>query len=294
MVFYESEFKVKEYLSRQPLDALDKCAEFAWRYHADHRLFWIFDAMISSVPLNLPYVENWLDREPLLVFSVLKKFVPSETGLLHEHTSSLGRLITKQIIRSANIVGIASLVALEKIKCTIATLNVVHYLELLELAAMSVRSPELVQEILLVLHECREITRSTSASLAHIHQHALAIACDRAEEAGDECPCDENGRPRKQHTAPALVPLFPVEGKLSEAVAHIRVDAPSAIRLHSHVRLRAASKPEKGHVEPSVLDAIVLEANTGEVRLSLVHTPPPEYAQMQWYMYNAGSVGEFQ
>lgn len=294
MVFYESEFKVKEYLSRQPLDALDECAEFAWRYHADHQLFWIFDAIISPVPLNLPYVENWVDREPLLVFSVLKKFVPSETGFLHEHTSSLGRLITKQIIRSANIVGIASLVALEKIKGTIATLNIVHYLELLELAAMSVRSPELVQEILLVLHECREITRSTSASLAHIHQHALAIACDRAEEAGDECPCDENGRPRKQHIAPALVPLFPVEGKLSEAVAHIRVDAPSAIRLHSHVRLRAASKPEKGHVEPSVLDAIVLEANAGEVKLLLIHTPPPEYVQMQWYIYNAGSVGEFQ
>ena len=74
-------------------------------------------------------------------------------------------------------------------------------------------------------------------------------------------------------------------------VAHPRVDAPSSIRLHSHVRLRAASKPEKGDFETPMMDGIVTVMQAGEVRISLVHTPPPEYASMEWYLYDAGSVG---
>ncbi|KAI0051209.1 RdRP-domain-containing protein [Auriscalpium vulgare] len=295
IVFTATEAVVKSHLASAELglEDLDKCAENAWRFHLDDHLFWIFDAMLARLPLDEAYLSKWMTKEPLLVYSLLKTFVPSEDGDLQAEAAALTFPVVQHIIRSANAVSIASLVALEKVKGTIASLDITLYLNLLDLVTLAVRAPQLVQETLFVLHECREAVRSQSSAMEYIHKHVLAVACDRAEEAGDECPCDEDGRLKRQRNAPALVPLLPVEDKPSEVIAHIRVDASSTIRLHSHVRLRTASKPEKGHREPAILDGVVTQAQLGEVRISLVNIPPPEFAQMQWYLYDAGSVATF-
>ncbi|TFY74672.1 hypothetical protein EWM64_g9340, partial [Hericium alpestre] len=285
--------EAKTLLAAESLSSLDECAEFAWKHHADDQLFWIFDDMLARLPLDRDYIGKWMQREPLLVFSLLKCYPPTESGLLHDEVASMDTLIATQIVRSANIVGIAALVALEKIHESLAALHVSQYLEVLELVPTSVRAPQLVQELLFVMHECREPARARSSSMAYVHQHALHISFDRAEEANEECPCDEQGRPKKQRSAPAQVPLHAVDGKPFDVKADIRVDSPSAIRLHSHVRLRAASKPEKGHLEPVVMDGVVSSAQAGESTISLMHTPPPEFDKMQWYLYNAGSVATF-
>ncbi|KAI0063600.1 RdRP-domain-containing protein [Artomyces pyxidatus] len=294
IVFREAEAVVRAHLASSVISFrdIDDCAEFAWKYRADDRLFWIFDVIIK-LHLDSSLVSKWLDREPLLVYSLLKAYVPSEDGALGDEIADIGFQIVQHIIRSANAVPIASLVALEKIRTTIASLDIEQYLEILELVTLSIRALPHVQEVLFVLHECREPVRSQSAAMEYAHKHALSVACDRAEEAGDECPCDEQGRLKRQRKAPALVPLIPVEDKPSEVIAHIRVDNPSTTRLHSHVRLRAASKPEKGHLDYLVVDGVVVQAQVGEVRISLVHTLPPEYTQIQWYLYDAGSIATF-
>ncbi|THU75923.1 hypothetical protein K435DRAFT_595598, partial [Dendrothele bispora CBS 962.96] len=89
------------------------------------------------------------------------------------------------IIRSANTLGIASLVALEKISANIARLSSREYLDLLWLTALSVRSMQLVQEIMFVLNDCRATSNDQSAAARYERQHGLGIAIDRAEEAVD-------------------------------------------------------------------------------------------------------------
>ncbi|KAA1476797.1 RdRP-domain-containing protein [Dentipellis sp. KUC8613] len=292
-IFTEMPNIAKTQLSQETMQSLDICADFAWKYHADDQLFWIFDAMLARLPLDRSYIAKWLQHEPLLVFSVLKRCPPMESGFLHDEVASFDNLLTMHIVRSANAIGIAALVAFEKIQGSLATMHISHYLELLEMVPLCVRSPQLVQEMLFVLNECRASSNNHPPSMVYAHKQALGVAFDRAEEAGEECPCDEQGRPKKQRTAPALVPLHAIEGKPYDVIADIRVDSTSSIRLHSHVRLRAASKPEKGHLEPAVLDGVVGVAKAGEVSISLMHTPPPEFAEMHWYLYNAGSVATF-
>ncbi|KAI0311614.1 hypothetical protein OF83DRAFT_742720, partial [Amylostereum chailletii] len=264
-----------------------------WENHAEYQLFWIFDAVLAREPIDQQLVFKWLDVHPLLVFCILKKFVPDETGLFAEPWREHGPSVVQQIVRAAHVVPVASLVALEKLRGTIASIDFAVYLELLELLTLAVRAPQQVQETLFVLHECREDVRAGSPASEYAHKQALAVTLDRAQEAADECPCDDDGRIRKQRTAPAVVPLFAVEGDPSAVIAHVRVDSPNPTRLHSHVRFRAASKPEKGDVESVILDGVVTSAQSGEIKVSLVHSPPPEFARMQWYLYDVGSVATF-
>lgn len=293
VVFTHTEHFVRNYLSRPEITAqnLDQCAHFAWTYRAEHQLFWIFDAMLSQRPSNQDIITGWLDIQPLLVFCILKKFLVDDSELLPEPWTSLGPAIVQHIVRAAQVVPIASLYALERLKASVAAIEFHNYLELLEFAIISIRAPQQVQETLLVLYECREEVRAQSPEKEYAHKQALSVAVDRAQEAADVCPCDDDGRIKRQRSAPVVVPLFPVEDDHFKVIAHVRVDSSSSIRLHSHVRFRAASKPEKGHIESVILDGLVTSAESGEIRVRLVHVPPPEFERMQWFLYDVGSVG---
>jgi regulator of nonsense transcripts 1 len=168
--------------------------------------------------------------------------------------------------------------------------------------ALSVRWKDLVQEVLLVLNESRlnHLPQPLSSINVYAHKHALNVVFDRAEEAADECPCTEDGRPRsKQRTPPTQVKSLvfaSAEGGWMESMfavkAHIRVDTKHGIRLHSHVRLKATSKAENRFVSTPVLDGLVVVANKGEYRIRLMQPAPPELEAMDWLIYSAGSIGE--
>ena len=283
---------LQEQLNTKTIQELDVIMGMAMEYHADDMLFASFRALLSHQPFNQPFVVKWMEMEPQLVFVVLKVFPPDDTHRLHEETSVLRDCIVRNIIRSANKLGIASLVALEKIAASISGIPIREYIDLLMLASLSIRSQQLVQEILLVVNECRQEAIEASDASAYAHKHALAVAFDRADEAGEECPCDDNGKPRKQRTAPSIVKLSPVESKASHVKAAVRVDLSTQVRLHSHIRLQAASKTEKEWVEAPILDGVVIVAMKGELTIELMHTPPPEMSRMDWKMYNAGSIGK--
>ncbi|KAL0569074.1 hypothetical protein V5O48_012901, partial [Marasmius crinis-equi] len=317
-----TEERVRALLADRSPDDLDKCMELSLYYHAEDELFWTFGLMVSrEEPLQRDWITKWMDTHPPLAFVLLKVHPPyEETKLLPSVTRPFRRHILQNVIRSANLLGIASLVALEKVAGSIAEMPIEEYLNLLWLAAQSVRAPQLVQEVLLVLNDSRAFSPdSESGSGANLHPpalryghvHALGIAMDRSEEAADECPCDETGKPRKQRTAPTQTTLQRVEDHPLQVKATIRIDARTSIRLHSHVRLQAASKPEKGWVAPIVLDGVVVMAQKGELKIDLMHPPPPEMdpvalpplpesqeveeeeeqkALMDWNLYDAGST----
>lgn len=289
--------KIQRELGNRDIADVEKVLELCLNNHAYDELFWAFYTIITPIQrMDVEVTRSWIEKHPPLVYCLLKTQPPTEDLFVSPYLEDLELTIIQNIIKSSNQIGIASLVALEKIAASVARVKMDEYLHLLFLASLSVRSPELVQEVLLVLHECRAGVMSRSPMMDYAHKHALGITFDRTEEAADECPCNDQGRPRKSRgkgPAPATVRLVPVPDEPTQVIAHVRIDEPTAVRIHSHVRLQAASDPEKGWVGGKpVVDAVVILAKKGEMTMELQYPLPPEYARMQWRMYNAGSVGE--
>ena len=175
----------------------------------------------------------------------------------------------------------AALAALERLASVVAGLELATYLELLWRASLSICSFQIAQEVLLILHDSRMTRSNFPAVEAYAHSHSLAVIFDRAEEASDSCPCDEQGCPKRQKEAPVLAKLLPMpiqqgDGDQASAepdelsaptrvMAHIRVNLAAPIRIHSHVRLKVASTPEHSTLPPAVVDAVVVRSSRGEV-----------------------------
>ncbi|KIK00426.1 hypothetical protein K443DRAFT_611821 [Laccaria amethystina LaAM-08-1] len=277
-------------LSRRMLPELDQILDFGLMYHAEDEVSLVFHYLLLLQPFPQGMVVKWIDKYPPLVFTALKVYPPDEDLKLPPETEQMTRTIVQAIIRSANDLRIASLVALEKIAGSIALLPIDEYIELLMLAALSVRSSQLVQEVLLVMNDIRLAHCPQTPVLEYGHKHALGVVFDRAEEAADECPCNEDGKPRKQRNPPSQTNLTFVPDDTTHVMATLRVDAKTAIRLHSHVRLQATSKAENRWIDAPVLDGLVVQAMKGELKIKLLHPAPPETERMDWVVFNAGSI----
>ncbi|KAI5119487.1 hypothetical protein M0805_009511 [Coniferiporia weirii] len=292
-----SESKAEQILATFSAMELDHFMDFAIAHRAEKELILAFERRIlNPEDLHSDAVVERVEQYPSLVYALLHNYPPSDSKL-HPGLGSLTYSVVRNIIRCANTFTIACLVALEKIKISIASLPLEQYLNILILASLGlhVRNTTegvwLAQEVMFVLHEARADVRSTSATAEYIHKHALAVAIDCAEEATEKCPCDDQGQIAQQQMAPTRAKLVPVEGKLDEVMAHIRIDAENTLRLHSHVRMQMCSRPENVvAVENNVLDGKVVNCVTGELRLQLFHHLPPEYEEMEWNLYDAGSL----
>ncbi|KAI0782921.1 RNA-directed RNA polymerase [Abortiporus biennis] len=293
IIFTNHQGIVQRLLSTLTDTDLYKHLVFAINYRAEDRAFWIFEALVSKDSLSIDLICQSMDLYPDLAFLLLKRSFLEGGGVPQDTVEELASSMIKNIIRSANHLAVVSLVGLEKMAQIIDSLDVSQYFQLLWLSCLSVRSSSLVQEVLLVLQECRETSRTQSAISEYAHKHGMAIVFDRAEEASDSCPCDEGGRPKRSrrekptraNTLPATITIPP-----QRVMAHIRVDAPSSIRIHSHVRMQVVSPPEHSTLPPAVLDATVIRASRGEVLLEPLHPLPPEYASVDWNLYCAGSI----
>jgi regulator of nonsense transcripts 1 len=286
-------------LTNAKIRDIEAILDFCIEYHADDELFLVFQHALGTgeVP-DSDFISTFLERIPTLVFVLLRVFPPSDDCRLHLELSGLGIAlkIIRAIVRSANETRVAALVALEKLAGAIATIRLHDYVDLLMQVALSVRAKELVQEVLLVLNDSRlnHLTQPIPPNLVYAHKHALNVVFDRAEEAADECPCTDDGRPRsRQQTRPAQITLAFKDGPHSPFIVkgNIRVDQKHSIRLHSHIRLKATSKPENRFINTPVLDGLVIVANKGEYRFRLMQPAPQELEKMDWLVYDAGSIG---
>jgi hypothetical protein len=280
-------------LGDRSISDLAKIVKFCETLHEQDLLFESFHVMIEHDPLSQEEVVDMLKVHPPLVFSILKIHPPDDDGTLPPAVDGLLWPILQMLMCTANGFSMAVLVALEKLESAIRSLPVHRYCELLELAALCIRAPGVVQEVLLVLNDTRMGSPANTAPATYAHAHALGVAFERAEEAAEECPCDENGKPAKQRTSPPRVRLHRDKDAEKDRLvrADIRLDFPSAVRLHSLVRLQAASKPEKGWVTPWAMDGTVVQAQKGELKIELLHPAPAEMEQMDWLLFNAGSIG---
>jgi len=262
-------------LRDRPVKDVDEVLTLCLDNHVHDGLFWGFYTIVNPIQrMDVNTIRKWIERHPPLVYCLLKTQPPTEDRFVSPHMADLELAIIQNIIKSANQFGVVALVALEKISASIANASMDDYLHLLSLASLSVRSSGLVQEVLLVLHECRADVMSQSPIMEYAHKHALGIAFDRVEEAAGECPCDDRGRPqwpKKRVPPPGTVRLVPVPDEPTQVIAHVRIDERTPVRTHSHVRLQAAMDPEEGEWiggEP-VVDAVVVLVRNGEMKMEL-------------------------
>ncbi|KAI8968822.1 hypothetical protein BD414DRAFT_280932 [Trametes punicea] len=292
--------QVRAILNRLDNARLRRYFDIAVSYRSERHVFLIFDVLLSQVDTDVDDLRPCIDAYPSVVYCILKKYIPDGPAALPAEIALLTPTILHNLVRSADAMGIAVLAALERLAHDINALDLATYFDIMWSAALSIRSPKLVQEVLLVLHDCRTSAKTRDAVSEHAHKHALGIVFDRAEEAADACPCDETGRPKRQSTRPTRAKLVPppppqessnpvggagpteeetVEpssetGKVI-VVAHTRIDAPTAIRIHNHVRLQVASVDPTSTKAPPVVDALVIRASRGELYLEVKQPLPP-------------------
>ena len=190
--------KIQDVLQNKDIADIEKVLALCLDNHAYDELFWAFYTIITPIQrMDADVTKRWIETHPPLVYCLLKTQPPTEDRFVSPYLVDLELAIIQNVVKSANQAGMASLVALEKIAASVARISMGEYLDLLLLASLSVRSSGLVQEVLLVLNECRADVISRSPMMEYAHKHALGITFDRTEEAADECPCNDQGRPRK-------------------------------------------------------------------------------------------------
>jgi hypothetical protein len=296
VLFESTPMELEDVLNAQSAAELLKIITFCEMVHEHDILFGAFGILARLDPLPQSQVTKALKVHPPLVFSILKTNPPSEEGRLTDPFGNFGEHILQTLMRCGNSFAMAVLVALEKLSGCIRDLPVHKYCTLLEVAALCIRPSQVVQEVLLVLHDIRFANPNNTPAATYAHKHALGVAFERTEEAADEAPCDETGKPTKQRTAPPRVKLHHIvsedDDDKMQVRADIRIDMASNIRLHSLVRLQAASHPEKGWASPWMMDGLVVQSQKGEAKIELLHPPPSEMEDIDWLLYNAGSIGK--
>ncbi|PVG01694.1 P-loop containing nucleoside triphosphate hydrolase protein [Serendipita vermifera] len=317
-IFTSQERNARGLLATQSFDQLNQLLEFALQYHEEERAFWIFEQLYAHLDTEVSTVSGWLLRYPHLVFNLLHQVFDKDTGRLPEPFHSIAGDILEAILLSVNEAPAASLVALEKLGTDIGELDFSQYCSLLWSCSFVVRNKQVVSGVLVALHDIRVSSRHYTSDI-YYHEQVFRVAAERAGDAVECCPCDAQGRPTKQRFPPTRILIHARKEKVQQTtngaqpepvereedaptavvslrapvvIGEVPVHQPSSARLHSHVRLTAASRPEKESAlyRREILDGIVTVSSRGQVEIKLFHHPPPEYEKMEWYMYDCGNT----
>ncbi|KAG9103719.1 hypothetical protein FRC06_008576 [Ceratobasidium sp. 370] len=272
-------------------EELEDFMQLAWTHNAHAYAFYVFEVMCARISANsLTTLRHWLNIDPALVYALLKVYNDAQGEQLDLFQTFDG-IIVQSIIASANSYSISAPMTLDRLHPVVTRLDFRTFAEIMWLTACSVRSLPLAADIMATLMEARVTLDTGLPALEYARRQIWGICLDRAEEADSQCPCSDDGRPRRQRHAPALVPLLKTEDE-KVVDAHPRIDLPNNVRLHAHVRLQAASQPERG-VDPRgrpIMDGVVSGSRRGELRIHLLHNPPIDVENIQWHLYPAGDV----
>lgn len=157
--------------------------------------------------------------------------------------------------------------------------------DLLESAALVVRSPDL---LLTILMDCRDafttaISDHDSATTAYFLQNMFGIVLDHCADAS------ESGEGKSGTWS--LAPVKGIAGKITKLESHRRIDAPKLARLAvgDHVRFTASKEPtDSSAVEPTTFDALVAVASDNGVKFRCFIQPPIFLEKTAWKMKHCG------
>ncbi|KAF5579291.1 NAM7-nonsense-mediated mRNA decay [Fusarium pseudocircinatum] len=192
--------------------------------------------------------------------------------------------ILRAFILSANTMGQLILEPFKSILSAITpgSLSLHDIVNLLELAALTIRSTDLALDLLL---DC--LQRNASRSMVadpkvtdHVLRNMIAISLDHIEEA-------DNVAKRLQGLYE--LKLSPKDKKGNVVEIDFRIDATGTPKKGSHVRLATASLPSNVLVGNNYsIDALVAMSETGRARFECLHPLPPYFKDCSWILEDCG------
>ncbi|KAI0877085.1 hypothetical protein GGS24DRAFT_168353 [Hypoxylon argillaceum] len=221
-----------------------------------------------------------LDNNPFLSasFSQIGSWheLPEELAAKIENRSSE---ILRGLILSAND---TQELVLEPMKMTLSQIDSMSsttFAELIELVALTVRSPSLALDILLECFEpesTRLLCGIDGLMVNNFKRNLIGIALDHIGEV------DEDAKAREDLLELKLDPKD-IDGN-SVVEATFRIDSPGGTPERSaHVRLTVASQPKNiPLIKPYSMDALVVSSEKGMAKFRCLHPLPPYFQQCSW------------
>lgn len=238
-----------------------------------------------SPAVVLPMVQ-FLSSAPYLAIHLTRMgdwrtFPTDLRDVLRESTPS----ILKAIVLSANQMQEFVVLPFKEVLSQVQHMYMSFFFELVELIALTVRSPDVALDLVL---ECLEpqtvrVLTERPAVVQLAVRSAIGIALDHIDEAS------------QSHSQRAeLLNLKCANGdpRSSTLECRLRIDAPSsgALMQGDHVRLTAASSPVNSQMpHPCSMDAQVLAYEPGFVKFRCLHPPPRFVEHCSWLLDNCGS-----
>ncbi|TID15666.1 Methylisocitrate lyase [Venturia nashicola] len=239
-----------------------------------------------SVKECLQFLTEFLTRAP---FASTRLF---QSASWSQHRMDFGEMspilvpkILRSIIISSTTMGPFTFSAFRQTLVEAKLLSMQSFTELVELVALTARSPDIALELLL---ECLEpeaprLIIGRPAATHRFIKSLIGLAVDHVEEAAEN-----------QIPSSMLLQLTRGTDSNDSAVLEVqlRIDAPKTfvLRIGDHVRLSTASKPENAPMEPTVeIDGIVERSQKGSAAIRCLQKPPDYLAECSWQLLNCGS-----
>src|SRR5690242_9536616 len=159
------------------------------------------------------------------------------------------------------------------------------FADLVELIALTVRSPEAALDLLLGVFE-PEVSRllvGRPMATQQLTSSLFGVALDHIDEAA--------GYSKSEHESFRLA-IDGYKGEHTIVKSLLRVDSSmaSALKVGDHVRLTVAKSPQNDpFAKLFSMDALVLSTEPGTATFTCLHDPPPYLAQCAWHITPCGS-----
>ncbi|KAF5671892.1 nonsense-mediated mRNA decay protein [Fusarium denticulatum] len=165
---------------------------------------------------------------------------------------------------------------------TLGSSSLHDIVNLLELAALTIRSTDLALDLFL---DCLQPNAppfivTDPKITSHLLRNMIAIALDHIEEADDVA---------KRLQGLYELKLSPKDKKWNVIEIDFRIDATRTPKKGSHVRLTTASLPSNVLVGTNYsIDALVAMSETGRARFECLHPLPPYFKDCSWILEDCG------
>jgi hypothetical protein len=209
----------------------------------------------------------------------------SHKTTLEEEFVHLAPTILKQLVLGVNELGGFIRQPLSLLLQELKSVSLQRFAELVELIALTVRSPETALDLLFELFE-PEVPRlliGRPMAVSHFVSLLFGIALNHIDEAADGSKAERE-----------FITLVYEDHKDGYTIMKslLRVDSSMSglLRVGDHVRLTVTNTPHNDpFAKPFSMDAIVLNTETGSAQFKCLHTPPAYANRCAWNITQCGS-----
>jgi hypothetical protein len=159
------------------------------------------------------------------------------------------------------------------------------FADLVELTALTVRSPETALDLLLEVFEpeTSRLIVGRPKAVQRFISSLFGIALDHIDEAAGA------SKPEPESIT-LTVDGYEDDFTIVKSVVRVDSSISSSLKVGDHVRLTATNAPRNDLLaKPYSMDALILSAESGAATFRCLHDPPPYLAECAWHIALCGS-----